>query len=90
MALRAEQEVVTQKQAATTALIASIGQEKAVVDEAEGEGEVVKEAIAMAKVIAEKSQFAVQACKEAVNAGASRVHMPCAFRLFAARLIDVR
>ncbi|KAI0321526.1 enoyl-CoA hydratase [Amylostereum chailletii] len=34
----------------------------------EGEGEVVKEAVAMAKVIAGKSQFAVQAAKEAVNA----------------------
>ena len=35
----------------------------------EGEGEVVKEAIAMAEVIAQKSQVAVQAAKEAVNAG---------------------
>jgi enoyl-CoA hydratase len=35
---------------------------------AEGEGEVVKEAIAMAKEIASKSQIAVQAGKEVVNA----------------------
>ncbi|KAI0319595.1 enoyl-CoA hydratase [Amylostereum chailletii] len=34
----------------------------------EGEGEVVREAVAMAKAIAGKSQFAVQAAKEAVNA----------------------
>ncbi|KAF8995459.1 ClpP/crotonase-like domain-containing protein [Cyathus striatus] len=34
----------------------------------EGEGEVVKEAIAMAKEIASKSQVAVQAGKEVVNA----------------------
>lgn len=37
----------------------------------EGEGEVVKEAIAMAGVIASKSQIAVQAGKEVVNAGTS-------------------
>ena len=37
----------------------------------EGENQVVKEAIEMAKVIAEKSQVAVQAGKEAVNAGTS-------------------
>jgi enoyl-CoA hydratase len=36
---------------------------------AEGEGEVVKEAIAMAKQIASKSQIVVQAAKSAVNAG---------------------
>lgn len=35
----------------------------------DGEGEVVKEAIAMAKDIASKSQLAVQAGKEVVNAG---------------------
>ena len=35
----------------------------------EGEGEVVKEAIKMAKEIASKSQIAVQAGKEVVNAG---------------------
>ncbi|VDB83218.1 unnamed protein product [Peniophora sp. CBMAI 1063] len=34
----------------------------------DGEGEVVKEAIAVAQAIAEKSQVAVQAAKEAVNA----------------------
>ncbi|KAF8637947.1 hypothetical protein AX16_010580 [Volvariella volvacea WC 439] len=34
----------------------------------EGEGEVVKEAVAMAKEIASKSQIATQACKEVVNA----------------------
>jgi len=38
---------------------------------AEGEGVVVKEAIAMAKEIASKSQIAVQAGKEVVNAGMS-------------------
>lgn len=41
---------------------------------AEGEGEVVKEAISMANVIASKSQLAVQAGKEVVNAG-----KPCFF-----------
>ena len=35
----------------------------------EGEGEVVKEAVIMAKEIASKSQIAVQAGKEVVNAG---------------------
>ena len=40
----------------------------------EGEGEVVKEAVAMAEVIAQKSQVAVQAAKEAVNAGTT--HSP--------------
>ena len=35
----------------------------------EGEGQVVKEALAMAKQIASKSQVAVQAGKEVVNAG---------------------
>ncbi|KAJ3569620.1 hypothetical protein NP233_g4929 [Leucocoprinus birnbaumii] len=35
----------------------------------EGEGQVVKDAIAMAKVISEKSQIAVQAAKEVVNEG---------------------
>jgi enoyl-CoA hydratase len=35
----------------------------------EGEGEVVKEAIEMAKTIASKGQIAVQAAKEVVNAG---------------------
>lgn len=35
----------------------------------EGEGEVVKEAVKMAKEIAGKSQLAVQAGKEVVNAG---------------------
>lgn len=35
----------------------------------EGEGEVVKEAIAMAKEIAGKSQIAVHAAKEVVNEG---------------------
>ena len=34
-----------------------------------GEGEVVKEAVEMAKVIASKGQISVQAGKEAVNAG---------------------
>lgn len=34
----------------------------------EGDGQVVKEAVAMAKVIASKSQIAVQAAKEVVNA----------------------
>ncbi|EGN99622.1 hypothetical protein SERLA73DRAFT_35166, partial [Serpula lacrymans var. lacrymans S7.3] len=34
----------------------------------EGEGEVVKEAVEMAKVIASKGQISVQACKEAINA----------------------
>jgi enoyl-CoA hydratase len=34
-----------------------------------GEGEVVKEAVEMAKVIASKGQLAVQAAKEAINAG---------------------
>jgi enoyl-CoA hydratase len=38
----------------------------------EGEGEVIKEAIAMGAVIASKSQIAVQAGKEVVNAGALR------------------
>jgi enoyl-CoA hydratase len=38
----------------------------------EGEGEVVKEAIAMGAVIGSKSQIAVQAGKEVVNAGALR------------------
>lgn len=37
----------------------------------EGEGVVVKDAIAMAAVIASKSQMAVQAGKEVVNAGMS-------------------
>jgi len=37
---------------------------------ADGEGEVVKEAVSMAKEIASKSQIAVQAGKEVVNAGA--------------------
>jgi len=36
----------------------------------EGEGEVVKEAVGMAKLIASKSQIASQAAKEVVNAGA--------------------
>lgn len=36
----------------------------------EGEGEVVKQAVAMAKEIASKSQIAVQAAKSTVNAGA--------------------
>lgn len=36
---------------------------------AEGEGQVVKEAVEMAKVIASKGQIAVQAGKEVVNAG---------------------
>ena len=36
----------------------------------EGEGEVVKEAVAMAKEIASKGQISVQAGKSAVNAGA--------------------
>ena len=36
-----------------------------------GEGEVVKEAVEMAKVISSKGQVAVQAGKEAVNAGTS-------------------
>lgn len=36
----------------------------------EGEGQVVKEAVAMAKEIASKSQIAVQAAKEVVNEGA--------------------
>jgi len=35
----------------------------------EGAGEVVKEAVAMGKQIAEKSQIVVQAGKEVVNAG---------------------
>lgn len=35
----------------------------------EGEGEVVKEAIAVGNVIASKSQISVQAGKEVVNAG---------------------
>jgi enoyl-CoA hydratase len=35
----------------------------------DGEGEVVKEAIAMAKEISSKSQLAVQTGKEVVNAG---------------------
>jgi len=35
----------------------------------EGEGEVVKEAVSMAKEVASKSQLAVQAAKEVVNAG---------------------
>lgn len=38
----------------------------------EGEGEVVTEALAMAKLIASKSQIAVQAGKEVVNAGLSQ------------------
>lgn len=38
----------------------------------EGEGEVVKEALTTAKLIAGKSQIAVQAGKEVVNAGACR------------------
>ena len=38
----------------------------------EGEGEVVKEAVSMAREIASKSQIAVQAGKEVVNAG--KVH----------------
>ena len=37
----------------------------------EGEGEVVREAVALGKVIASKGRIAVQAAKEAVNAGAS-------------------
>jgi len=37
----------------------------------DGEGEVVKEAVAMAKDIASYGQIAVQAGKEAVNAGSS-------------------
>lgn len=37
----------------------------------EGEGEVVKEAVSMANEIAAKSQIAVQAGKEVVNAGTS-------------------
>lgn len=36
-----------------------------------GEGEVVKEALSIAKQIASKSQIAVQAAKEVVNAGRS-------------------
>jgi enoyl-CoA hydratase len=36
----------------------------------EGEGQVVKDAVAMASLIANKSQVAVQAGKEVVNAGA--------------------
>jgi enoyl-CoA hydratase len=36
-----------------------------------GEGEVVREAVEMAKIIASKGQIAVQAGKEAVNAGMS-------------------
>ena len=35
----------------------------------EGEGEVVKEAVDMAKLIASKGRIAVQAGKEAVNTG---------------------
>ena len=46
----------------------------------EGEGEVVKEAINMANTIASKSQLAVQAGKEVVNAGARPffmvIHLP--------------
>lgn len=38
----------------------------------EGEGEVVKEALTTAKLIAGRSQIAVQAGKEVVNAGACR------------------
>ena len=37
----------------------------------EGEGIVVQEAVEMAKVIAGKSRLAVQAAKEAINAGKS-------------------
>lgn len=44
----------------------------------EGEGEVVKEAVALAQSIAEKSQVAVQAAKEAVNAGKPEAHSPIA------------
>jgi enoyl-CoA hydratase len=39
----------------------------------DGEGEVVKEALAMAKAIASKGQVAVQAAKSTVNAGMSLV-----------------
>jgi len=42
----------------------------------EGEGQVVKDAIAMAKEISEKSQISVQAGKEVVNEGvASQLNM---------------
>jgi enoyl-CoA hydratase len=34
-----------------------------------GEGEVVKEAVEMGKLIASKGQISVQAAKEAINAG---------------------
>lgn len=37
----------------------------------EGEGEVVKEAVQLASTIAGKGRIAVQAAKEAVNAGES-------------------
>jgi len=40
----------------------------------EGEGEVVKEAVKMANEIAGKSQLAVQAGKEVVNAGTNDEH----------------
>jgi enoyl-CoA hydratase len=43
----------------------------------EGEGEVVKEAVSMAAQIASKSQLAVQAGKEVVNAGMWTFHLRC-------------
>ena len=39
----------------------------------EGEGEVVREAVKVAKTIADKGRIAVQAGKEAVNAGESKI-----------------
>lgn len=54
----------------------------------EGEGEVVKEAINMANTIASKSQLAVQAGKEVVNAGArpffTAIHLPLTYAYSAA------
>ena len=43
----------------------------------EGEGKVVEEAVTMAKEIASKGQLAVQAGKEAVNAGMWFVYLVC-------------
>ena len=42
----------------------------------EGEGQVVKDAVAMASLIASKSQVAVQAGKEVVNAGVCHFYIP--------------
>lgn len=53
----------------------------------EGEGEVVKEAVELAKKIASKGSIAVQATKEMVNAG-KRSYGPCRVVLFSSSVLN--